>query len=42
MIKRGMKDNPNNMVEQDYEEFAKRSDSYSGSDLAILVRDAVY
>lgn len=42
MLKRGMRDNPNDLTEADFEEFAKYTDNYSGSDIAILVRDAVY
>lgn len=42
MLKRGMKDNQNTLTEADFDEFAKRTENYSGSDLAILVRDAVY
>lgn len=37
-----MRDNPNDLTEADFEEFAKYTDNYSGSDIAILVRDAVY
>ena len=37
-----MKDNPNELAEQDYQEFAQITDNYSGSDIAILIRDAVY
>lgn len=42
MIVRGMKENPNNLSESDFVELTKQTDGYSGSDLAILVRDAVY
>ena len=42
MIKRGMRDNPNNLNEQDFNEFAQMTETYSGSDLSILIRDAVY
>ena len=42
MLKRGMRDNPNELTEQDYQEFANRTDNYSGSDLSIFIRDAVY
>lgn len=42
MLKRGMKDNKNSLGQQDYDELAKRTEDFSGSDLAILVRDAVY
>ena len=30
------------MSQQDFEDFAKRTDQYSASDISILVRDAVY
>lgn len=42
MIKRNLRDNPNTLNDQDIEEFAKRTENFSGSDIAILVRDAVY
>ena len=42
MLKRGMKDTPNELSEADFDEFAKYTDTYSGSDINILVRDAVY
>jgi vacuolar protein-sorting-associated protein 4 len=42
MLKRGMKDTPHELSEQDFDEFAKFTDNYSGSDMSILVRDAVY
>ena len=42
MLKKGLKDTPNDMAAQDLEQFAKYTDNYSGSDLSILVRDAVY
>ena len=42
MLKRGMKDTPNSMTEDDYKFFAEHTETYSGSDLSILVRDAVY
>lgn len=42
MLKRGMNDTPNSLTVADYDEFAKYTDNYSGSDLSILVRDAVY
>ena len=42
MLKRGMKDTPHDLSEQDFDEFAEICDNYSGSDMAILVRDAVY
>lgn len=42
MIKKNMKDTPHTMSESDFEEFAKATDHYSGSDISIFVRDAVY
>jgi vacuolar protein-sorting-associated protein 4 len=42
MLKRGMKDNKHTLTDQDFDEFAKRTENFSGSDIAILVRDAVY
>ena len=42
MLKKGMKDTPHDMNEKDFEEFASVTDNYSGSDISILVRDAVY
>ena len=42
MLKRGMRDTPHDLTEQDFEEFAQHCQNYSGSDMAILVRDAVY
>lgn len=42
MLKRGLKENPHNLVEEDFVELTKATENYSGSDLAILVRDAVY
>ena len=42
MLKKGMKDTPNDLVEADFDEFAKYTDNFSGSDISILVRDAVY
>ena len=42
MLKRGMKDTPNELSEADYDEFAQYADNYSGSDISILVRDPVY
>ena len=42
MLKRGLKDNPHNLQEEDFVELTKATQNYSGSDLAILVRDAVY
>jgi len=42
MLQRGMKETPNDLNPHDLEEFAKFTENYSGSDLSILVRDAVY
>ena len=42
MIKHSMEKNHHNMTEQDFEEVTKKTDMFSGSDLAILVRDAIY
>jgi len=42
MLKRGMKDNPHELSDKDFEEFANLTTNYSGSDISILVRDAVY
>lgn len=37
-----MRDNHHEISEQDFAEFAQRTDQYSASDISILVRDAVY
>lgn len=42
MLKKGMKDTPNDLTEADFDEFAKYTENFSGSDISILVRDAVY
>jgi vacuolar protein-sorting-associated protein 4 len=42
MLKKNLSGNPNSITDQDMEEFAKKTENYSGSDMAILVRDAVY
>jgi len=42
MLKRGMRDNPHELSDKDFEEFAHKTDNFSGSDISILVRDAVY
>ena len=42
MLKRGMKDTPHDLTEEDFSYFADYTENYSGSDMAILVRDAVY
>ena len=42
MLINGMKDNHHTLTDADFEFFANSTDNYSGSDIAILVRDAVY
>ena len=42
MLKRGMRDNKHELSDNDFEEFAHKTDQYSASDISILVRDAVY
>ena len=42
MLKNGMKENKNTLTESDFDFFAKKTEMFSGSDIAILVRDAVY
>ena len=42
MLKHNMKHNKHNLTEDDFKEFAERTDNFSGSDIATLVRDAVY
>ncbi len=42
MLKRGFKDNDHNITEQQFHYFAERTEGYSGSDIANLVKDAVY
>ena len=42
MLKHNMKQNKHTLKDADFDEFAKRTENFSGSDLAILVRDAVY
>ena len=42
MLKNGMKNNPNTLEEEDFDFFAKKTEMFSGSDIAILIRDAVY
>ena len=42
MLKNGMKNNPNTLKEEDFDFFAKKTEMFSGSDIAILIRDAVY
>lgn len=42
MLKKGFKANPHNITEQQMQYFADKTEGYSGSDIAILVKDAVY
>lgn len=42
MLKKGFKDNKNNITEAQLQYFAERTEGFSGSDIAILVKDAVY
>lgn len=42
MLKRNMRDNKHSLTEKDFDELARITDDFSGSDIAILVRDAVY
>jgi vacuolar protein-sorting-associated protein 4 len=42
MLKRGMKDNKHSLTEDDFKELGMRTENFSGSDVSILVRDAVY
>ena len=42
MLKRGLKENKHTLTDADFDEYAKRTQDFSGSDIAILVRDAVY
>jgi len=42
MLKKGMKDTPHSLTEDDFNFFAEHTDNYSGSDMSILTRDAVY
>jgi len=42
MLIRGMKDTPHQLTQEDFDKFAKFTESYSGSDISILIRDAVY
>jgi len=42
MLKRGMRDNPHELSDKDFEEFGHKTENFSGSDISILVRDAVY
>ncbi len=42
MIKHNLKKNKHTLNDQDIERFAELTDGYSGSDMANLVKDAVY
>ncbi len=37
-----MKGNKHTLTEKNFEEIAKRTEMFSGSDLSVLVRDAIY
>lgn len=42
MLKNGMKENKHSLTDADFDFFAKKTEMFSGSDISILVRDAVY
>jgi vacuolar protein-sorting-associated protein 4 len=42
LIKHNLKKNKHTLTDQDIEKFAELTDGYSGSDMANLVKDAVY
>ena len=42
MLKNGMKGNENTLTESDFDFLAKKTEMFSGSDISILIRDAVY
>lgn len=42
MIRQGLKNTPHNLTEADIKSLAARTENYSGSDINILIRDAVY
>jgi vacuolar protein-sorting-associated protein 4 len=42
MLKRGMKDNVSSLEDNDFKELAKKTEGFSGSDIAILIRDSVF
>lgn len=42
MLKNNMKNNNHTLTEKDFEEIAKRTEMFSGSDISVLVRDAIY
>jgi len=35
-------DTPNNLDEKDYKELGEKTDGFSGADIAVLIRDALY
>lgn len=41
MFKLNVGDTPNNLAEDDYRELGKKSDGYSGSDVSVVVREAL-
>ena len=41
MFKMNLGKTPNNLSEQDYHELGRRTEGYSGSDISIVVRDAL-
>ena len=41
MFKLNLGDTPHNLNENDLRELARRTDGYSGADIAIVVRDAL-
>lgn len=42
MIKNALKSNKHHLTEDDIRELGNKTEGYSGSDISILVRDAVY
>lgn len=42
MLRNSLKKTKNVITPDEFEDLAKRTDGYSGSDLSVLVRDAVY
>jgi len=42
LIRNQMKNTPHALTEKDFDEIALKTDGYSGSDISVLVRDAVY
>jgi vacuolar protein-sorting-associated protein 4 len=42
MLKRGLKENANTISEEQLTQFAYKTEGYSGSDIANLIKDAVY